>query len=273
LTAHAFLPPAKSPAELAQLYAARTEWLERAERDLRAAQFVAEAPNFPEPGALMKRLQAILDVAADADCLAEEDRTRLAERARGIGRTAYIRFFEHVLDQGRKVIRGESDYSLDSLIATGERILAKLQKLELDEASAARLEEKLELLLQTDRAGDSAEAKRDEAIDGRPYQSDQRLFVRYTEPALVVQIGKARHRSVDWSLGGVLLGGVERSPVEIGAPVLLQFGVPGGRVHEDRATVVKHKSDDKLLALQLRRFGSEMVSLKQEIEARGLLPK
>jgi hypothetical protein len=274
LTAHATpLPAKKSPAELAALYAARQEWLERAERDLRAAQFVAEAPAFPEPGALMKRLQAILDVAADAECLAEEDHVKLAERCRAIGRTAYLRFFEHVLETGRKVIRGESDFSLDSLIGTGERILTKLQKLQLDEDSCTRLEGKLELLLQTDRAGDSAEAKRDEAIDGRPYQSDQRLFMRYTEPSLIVQIGKTRHRSVDWSLGGLLLAGVERSPADVGAPVLLHFGVPGGKVHEDRATIVKHKTDDKLLALQLRRFGSQMVNLKQEIEARGLLPK
>lgn len=149
----------------------------------------------------------------------------------------------------------------------------KLKKLELDEPSCERLQEKLELLLQTDRAGDSAEAKRDEAIDARPYQSDQRLFVRYTDPSLIVQIGKTRHRSVDWSLGGLLLAGVERSPADIGAPVLLHFGVPGGKVHEDRATVVKHKTDDKLLALQLRRFGSEMVNLKQEMKSRGILPK
>jgi hypothetical protein len=265
--------PPKSPAELAQLYAARQEWLARAERDLMAAQFVAEAPNFPEPGSLLKRLQTILDVAADAECLSDEDRARLAERSRAIARTAYMRFFEHVLDLGRKVIRGESDYALDSVIATGERILRKLEKLQLDAESAARLQEKLELLLQTDRRGDSAEAKREEAIDGRPVQCDQRLFVRYTDPTLVVQIGKTRHRSVDWSLGGVLIANVDRPPADIGTPVLLQFGVPGGRVHADRATIVKHKTEDKLLALQLRRFGSEMVTLKQEIEARGILPK
>ena len=270
LNAHASQLPDKSAAEL---YALRKEWLERAERDLKAAQFVAEAPNFPEPGALVKRLQAILDAAADADCLAEEDRTELAERCRSIGRTAYLRFFEHVLELGRKVIRGESDYNFDSVVRTGELLLTKLKKLQEDEESLQRLQEKLELLLQTGRRGDSAEAKQDEAIDGRPLTNDQRLFMRYTEPCLIVQLGKTRYRSLDWSLGGLLIGGVERLPAEVGAPVLLQFGVPGGKVHEDRATIVKHKSLDKQLALQLRRFGSEMVNLKQEIESRGIAPK
>ena len=97
MTSPAATPSDKPPADIARLYALRQEWLERAERDLKAAQFVAEAPNFPEPGALVKRLQAILDAASDADCLGEEDRTRLADRSRAIARTAYLRFFEHVV--------------------------------------------------------------------------------------------------------------------------------------------------------------------------------
>jgi hypothetical protein len=36
---------------------------------------------------------------------------------------------------------------------------------------------------------------------------------------------------------------------------------------------VKHKATDKQLALQLRRFGSAMVTLKQEIESKGVTPK
>jgi hypothetical protein len=269
LTQTAGALPTKS---LAELYEDRREWLERSERDLHAAKVIAEAPSFPDPGALMKHLQGILDMAADAACLAEEDRVMLADRARAIGRTAYMRFFEHVLEVGRACIRGENEMSIDSIINTAETLMRKLKKLHLDEEGLEGMQEKVELLLQTGKRGDSAEAKQDMEFDATPYKPDQRLFMRYVDPPVVVQVGKSRYRSVDWSLGGLLIGGIEESPGDAGTPIMLRFCVPGGKVYEDRATVVRHKALDKQLSLQLRRFGSAMVTLKKEIEEKGVVP-
>jgi hypothetical protein len=275
LTTHSTAPaadvvPTKS---IAELYEERREWLDRAERDLLAAQYIAEGPSFPDPTALLKHLQGILDASADAACLAQEDRVQLADRARAIARTGYLRFFEHLLEIGRAVVRGESDLPLESVIATAENLMAKLRKLHLDEAGFEGLQEKLEILMETGKRGDSAEAKREEAIDSKPYKPDQRLFVRYTDPPIIVQLGSGRYRSVDWSLGGLLIGGIGQSPGDSGTPVTLRFCVPGGKVYEDKATVVKHKPLDKLLAVQLRRFGSAMVTLKKEIDSKGIVPK
>jgi hypothetical protein len=65
---------------------------------------------------------------------------------------------------------------------------------------------------------------------------------------------------------------VPRAPGAPGSLVDLLFSIEGGRVYEDHAAVVWYARDGRL-GLQLRRFGSQMVTLKQELEARRITPR
>jgi hypothetical protein len=266
------LPPEISDQLLAERYRARKEWLERAARDFTAVRAVAEAPGCPNVELVIRHLQVLLDRAADSDCLAREDRELIADKARGVARIAYQRFFEDLLERGQAIMRGESRARLDPLLTTAQELMKKLDWLQLDRATQEGLHTKIGILLETARAGDSARAKKGERLKPRPFNQDQRLFVRYGEPTLIVRLADVRYRNPNWGLGGLLLTGVPRAPGGTGSFVDLHFCIEGGRVHEERAAIVWYAADGRL-GLQLRRFGSQMVSLKQELEARRIVPR
>jgi len=218
-------------------------------------------------------LQVLLDRAADCDCLAQEDRELLTEKARGIARIAYQRFFEDLFEKGQAIMRGESRARLEPLLSTAKELMKKLDRLQLDPRTRNRLQEKIDILLQTARAGDSAKAKKAEPLKPRPFNQDKRLFLRYSDPLLIVGMGGVRYRNANWGLGGLRLDGVPRAPGTAGAFVDLRFCIEGGRIYDDRATVVWYDAEGGKLGLQLRRFGSQMVSLKQELDQRRITPR
>lgn len=258
---------------LAERYRARKEWLERAARDFIAVGAIAEAPGCPNVELVVRHLQALLDRAADSDCLAREDRALLTDKARGIARIAYQRFFEELLEKGQAIMRGESRARLEPLLATAQELMKKLDWLQLDRQTQDGLQTKINILLETARAGDSARAKKGERLTPRPFNQDQRLFVRYGYPALIVRLADVRHRNPNWGLGGLLLTGLPRAPGAVGSFVDLRFSIEGGHIYEERATIVWFDTDGGRLGLQLRRFGSQMVNVKLEIEARGIVPR
>jgi len=266
------LPPEIAERLLAERYRARKDWLERAARDFLAVRAVAESPGCPNVELVIRHLQTLLDRAADADCLALEDRELLTDKARGVARIAYQRFFEDVLEKGQAIMRGESRARIDPLLATAQELMKKLDWLQLDRATSEGLQTKIDILLETARAGDSAKAKKGERLKPRPFNQDKRLFVRYGEPTLVVRLADVRYRNPNWGLGGLLLTGVPRAPGAPGSLVDLLFSIEGGRVYQDHAAVVWYARDGRL-GLQLRRFGSQMVTLKQELETRGMTPR
>jgi hypothetical protein len=122
---------------------------------------------------VIRHLQTLLDRAADSDCLALEDRELLTDKARGVARIAYQRFFEDVLEKGQAIMRGESRARIDPLLATAQELMKKLDWLQLDRATSEGLQSKIDILLETARAGDSAKAKKGERLKPRPFNQDK----------------------------------------------------------------------------------------------------
>jgi hypothetical protein len=253
--------------------AERAGWLERAEENLRAAQIVAEGTSVSNPAALAAQLKSMVDKAGTTQCLTGDDRKMLAERSKALSFTAYERALEQLMGQGREAIRGNDQDAMAPLLKGIADHMGELRKLGLSAEDAESLKQKIEILRQTSHAGDSEKAKKAEKDTGpRPYLNDRRMFVRYTDPTLIVVIGGRRYLTVDWSLGGARVGGVERCPGAIGALVSVRIKVEGGPLHEEKVTIVRYDENSKELALQFRRFGSSLVAIKRECAAIGLDP-
>jgi hypothetical protein len=265
------LPNETGTQSLALLRRLREEWLARAGREIEAARVLAEAQAAPDPASVIKYLQQTLNAAADADCLAAPDRLALAEQARAVARIACQRALEHVLDCGHDIVRGQAKGRLEPLLDKAAVLMQKLEQLHFDRDAQARLKAKLDILLHTNARGVSAKAKTDEAINTRPFVRDQRLFVRSVEPPVQVRLNGKLYQAGNWSLGGLLLNRVAAPPAALGSLVDLRFSVEGGPAYDDRATLARFDPARNALALQLRRFGSTMVTLRQWCETRGLL--
>src|SRR3954469_1684965 len=89
--------PALSLEDLRRL---REEWLGRAQREIDAARVIAQGPGCPDPATVIKYLQTTLNAAADAPCLALDDRALLGDAARVVARIACQRALETVLETG-----------------------------------------------------------------------------------------------------------------------------------------------------------------------------
>ena len=265
---------AKAPqTEQERREAERLRWLERAEQTLKAAQEVAEGASIRDPATLASHLKSLVEKAGEAQCLTGEDRKLLTERTKALSFTAYERALEKLLQAGREAIRrNDKDALTAALKGVGDH-MGELRKLGLSAENAASLKEKVEILRQTSHAGESEKAKKAEKDKGPPaYLNDRRTFVRYSDPTLVFVIGGRRYLTIDWSLGGARIGGVEQSPGTVGALVSVKLKVEGGKLYEDKATIVRYDPDSKELAVQFRRFGSCLVAIKRECAAMGLDP-
>jgi hypothetical protein len=255
-----------------QREAVRQEWLARAELTLATAKEAAEGPHAPNPAKMSAHLKSMLDAAGVAECLNVADRLTLAERSKAIEFTVYERAFEQVLVWARGAIRKGNTNAVASFTKTATDIIGGLRKLGLDAAGCDSLKEKLALLRETAAAGDSKKAKADQRDTGpKRYENDRRSFVRYVDPSLVVEMGGKRYQTVDWSLGGLLVGEIELKGA-IGSLVTIKVKVEGGNIYEERATIVRYDADKQQLALQFRRFGSALVKIKRECEGLGLDP-
>lgn len=253
--------------------AERQRWLERAESTLNTAAVIVEGPRLPDPAFVARHLKGMLDKAAEAESLMPEDREMLILRARIIERTVYERAFEQLLSDGRAAIRSNKKEALGPLLKTAADYTGELRKRGMRQDSIDGLKEKIEILRHTSRAGESEKAKAPgKDLGPKRYANDQRMFVRYTDPSLVVEIGGRRYQTVDWSLGGALIAGIERLPMPIGKVLIIKIKVEGGPFHQERATIIRHDPDAKVLALQFRRFGSSLVAIKRACESLGMDP-
>jgi hypothetical protein len=263
--------PAPSPEE--RRAQARLAWLERAEEALREVREAIEAGRVANPAALASKLKSIAEFANTADCLETADKNELLLRGKAISLAAYERAFEDMLARGREAIRNNDKQAIGALPKTAVAYLGELRKLGMGQEGIDSLKEKLEILRQTSHAGQSEKAKAPEKETGpKPYVGERRMFMRYTDPVLTVEIGGRLLQTLAWSLGGALLGEVEKLPAPFGKPFTITVKIEGGKRCQEQATVVRFDPEKKLLALQFRRFGSALAGVKRECEALGMEP-
>jgi hypothetical protein len=263
----------KQPTEQERREAERLRWLERAEATLDTAKDVAEGARVPDPAFLARHLKMMVDRATEAECLTPDDRQSLTLRTKALELTAYERAFDQLLIDGRAAIRGNHKEALGALLKTAADHMAELRKRGMGVDGITSLKEKIEILRQTSHAGDSEKAKAPEKdIGPKPFANDRRMFMRYGDPSLIVEIAGRRFQTTVWSLGGALIAGVERLPAPIGKLILVKIKVEAGHLLEERATIVRHDAEKKEFALQFRRFGSSLIAIKRECESLGMDP-
>jgi hypothetical protein len=257
----------------AEVEASRRHWLHRADLSLSAAQEMAEGPQFTDPGTIATYLKSVLDAARKAECLTEDDMEGLSFRALYIERIGYERFMDHLLELLRTNIRANKKAELPPLITAFNEVMGHLRRLGLDDEGFERLKAKLVILLETAAPGGQQPKPSEKPIKLGNFQGDHRLYVRYVFPPLVVVMGRGRYRTADWSLGGLLIAGIDQPPVAEGDLVTIKLGLENGKAYEEQATVVKFWEKKGQMAVRFRRFGSCMVAIKREAELRGQEPK
>lgn len=262
-----------SAVKAAEVEASRRHWLHRADLSLSAAQEMAEGQQFTDPGTIATYLKSVLDAADKADCLTEDDMEGLSFRAIYIERIGYERFLDHLLELMRTNIRANKKAELPPLLTAFNEVIGHLRRLGLDDEGFERLKAKLVILLETAAPGGQQPKASEKPIKLGNFQGDHRLYVRYVFPPLVVVIGRARYRTADWSLGGLLVAGVDQPPVAEGELITVKLGLENGKAYEEQATVVKFWEKKNQMAVRFRRFGSCMVAIKREAELRGQEPK
>lgn len=265
--------PALSAVKATEVEASRRHWLHRADLSLSAAQEMAEGQQFTDPGTIATYLKSVLDAATKADCLSEDDMEGLTFRASYIERIGYERFLDHLLELMRNNIRAGKRAELPPLLTAFNEVIGHLRRLGLDDEGFDRLKAKLVILLETAAPGGQQPKPSETPIKLGNFQGDHRLYVRYVFPPLVVVFGRGRHRTADWSLGGLLIAGVDQPPAAEGEIITIKLGLENGKAYEEQATIVKFWEKKNQMAVRFRRFGSCMVAIKREAELRGQEPK
>ena len=265
--------PELSAVKTAEVEASRRHWLHRADLSLSAAQEMAEGQQFTDPGTIATYLKSVMDAADKSDCLTEDDMEGLTFRATYIERIGYERFLDHLLDLMRTNIRAGKRAELPPLLTAFNEVIGHLRRLGLDDEGFDRLKAKMVILLETAAPGGQQPKPSDNPIKLGNFQGDHRLYVRYVFPPLVVVIGRARYRTADWSLGGLLIANVEQPLAAEGEIITIKLGLENGKAYEEAATVVKFWEKKNQMAVRFRRFGSCMVAIKREAELRGQEPK
>src|SRR5581483_8935959 len=130
--------------------------------------------------------------AADAACLTALDRERLAAQARSIARLAYRRGAEELLDRIEAADLREDAVQRDLLLGRAERLMRKLKRLKLESAAYDGLSSRLARLRRAEPV-----AGPQPAIGRRALVGERRLFPRYREPQLTVQLGRQFARTVN----------------------------------------------------------------------------
>ena len=261
-------------ADQAQRAKRRQLWLDRVQREIAAA---AEWQASRDPERLVARLDQMVEVSNQADVLAPSDKQEIRACAREAKVEAYVRHADHLLEQAmaashdkqRAQERGE-------LLKRVNQAFNVLVRLGADGGIQQGIKGRLEIVRQTSAAGDSAKAKeaaeREAARVEAAYPHEQRMFTRWREPAIVVTIEGRPFQAVDWSLGGVLVEGVEDRGWKSGQVVDVRIGLPDGTLHGDRMLVARYDADHKRLGIKSRRFASVLMQVKRDCERAGVEP-
>ena len=104
------------------------------------------------------------------------------------------------------------------------------------------------------------------------YPREHRSFPRWRNPTITLSVGARTFRTVDWSLGGVLVGDVGDGAWKCGQMVDVRVGVSATALRDDRMIVVRYDADQKRLAIRARPQGTVLDAVRRDCEAAGLAP-
>jgi hypothetical protein len=253
----------------------RRLWLERAERELDMAD-AWEASRNPDP--LVAHLDKMLELSARTESLQPEDKSELARKVRAVETKVYERHVDCLLEQAMAVTRDKDRQAeRGDLIRKVNDAFNVASRLGISDKIKQGIKDRLEIIRHTSFAGDSeaakADAEREAAmIDAPSHPRELRTFTRWRKPSLVVAINGQTFSTLDWSLGGALLGDVDNQGWKCGQAVDVKIGLPDGKLHVDKMVIVRYSPEQKRLAIRSRRFTSAFMQAKRDCDTSGNEP-
>jgi len=252
----------------------RQLWLERVGKQLQVAEQWDPAKK---PDQLAQRLQSMVEASAKTEVLSHTDKNDVRERARLISLKAYEKYLDILLERCMAATRDKERQTdkVDLLKEINEAFTAA-SKLGTSQAIKDSVKERLDIIRQTSAAGDSGKAKqaaeREALRRETSHQNEQRTFTRWREPKLVVVIAGKTYTTIDWSLGGLLVGDIQDAGWKPGQPLDVKVGLEGQKPYAEKIEVVRYIAEGNKLALKTRRFASVLLQIKRDCDMAGLEP-
>lgn len=163
-----------------------------------------------------------------------------------------------------------------ALLKEINEILSTASRLGTSQALKDGVKQRLDIIRQTSAAGDSAKAKeaaeREAQRKEMTHQNEHRTFTRWRDPPLVVLIEGKTYSTVDWSLGGLLVGDIADRGWQPGQQVDVKIGLDAAKLHAERIEIVRYIAEGNRLAIKVRRFASVLMQIKRECDQAGLDP-
>lgn len=127
-----------------------------------------------------------------------------------VERESYTRHVSILLDRAIESARSGDEKIKGQNLAAARNFFSTALKLGAGDDFKESVRKKIEIVLGTSASGTSERAKQHKVTtaDLRAVAEDQKLrrFTRFIDPPLVVGIGVQSYKTVDWSLGGLLVG-------------------------------------------------------------------
>lgn len=181
-----------------------------------------------------------------------------------IERESYTRHVSLLLDRAIEEARTGDEKAKGQHLTAARTFFSVALKLGAGEEFKESVRKKIEIVLATSASGTSERAKKHttSTADLRTVAEDQKLrrFTRFADPRLVVGIGVQNYKTVDWSLGGLLVANFTMDLFP-DTPVLLTLSI------EDDD--FKHKCPSRVVAIDA---GKQTLAIRFDAGASALLP-
>jgi hypothetical protein len=252
----------------------RQMWLERVGKQLQVAE---EWDPAKKPDQLAQRLQSMVEASDKTEVLSHTDKNDIRERARQISLKAFEKYLDILLERCMAATR-DKDRQTDKakLLQEVNEVFTSASKLGTSQAIKDSVKERLDIIRQTSAAGDSGKAKqaaeREALRREASHQNEQRTFTRWRDPRLTVVIGNKTYTTIDWSLGGLLVGEIQDAGWKPGQQLDIKVGLEGQKQYAERIEVVRYIAEGNKLALKARRFASVLLQIKRDCDMAGLEP-
>jgi hypothetical protein len=251
----------------------RIQWLERVQRELQRAE---ETETHRNPDPVVAHLDKMVEVSKKTLVLNPADKTDIIDRTRRTKLKIYTTFLDHLLSQCMEAARDRDRFpERDALLLRINDIFSKAVNLGAHDGLRTSVKEQLDIIRQTSPAGDSSTAKKDAERDAKRAQPaahprERRMFARWRDPALVVLIDGRPYKSVDWSLGGILIALEQAGPWTPGQCLDVKVGIEPTRLLDEKVEVLR--ADTSRMVVKSRRFASALMEIKRACDRDGNPP-
>lgn len=184
---------------------------QRCQAELQVAKVEAEAGDTDRAITHVQRIGEYVKGSR----LSPTEKRAFTDQAMVIERTAHMKKVDLLLDRAIEQIRSGDQTGRNEALRIGKEHFQRAVQLGADDNFKAVVRKKIEIVMMTNAAGTSEKARQDK--DGNNWRQQmaqdpeavKRRHRRYQEPQLEVKIGDKSCYTINWSLGGMLVQGID----------------------------------------------------------------